>query len=144
MQGTRWVMGSYLSVAVQSVYSTTLADWAIVTTSVIFHVNYNKWNMFIQALLESVQSRRINFNQAGWNKFCIGITVTFMFHSCFSSPPRSRYLSLFSLSVLPRDQLEQQSPLLGSLSSFFFFFDDYHRSGRLAEIRWSVCTLTSQ
>ena len=53
----------------------------------------------------------------------LGITVTFMFHRFFfSSPSKSRYLSLFSLWVLPRHQPEQQSPLFGSSSFFLFFF----------------------
>ena len=70
----------------------------------------------------------------------IGITVTFMFHSFFSSQARSRYLTLYGSPG-------QQSPLFGrfslifSLFSFFFFFFfvvDYHSvwsSGRDQGIR---------
>ena len=66
-----------------------------------------------------------------------GITVIFMFHKGFSSLTRSRYLSLFSLfSVLTCSQPEWQSPLFGRFS---FFLLNFTRSGRLAELRWSVC-----
>ena len=52
----------------------------------------------------------------------VGITVTFLFHSFFSSLARSKYLSLFtvlwfSLSDPPR----WQSPLFDRFSFFFFF-----------------------
>ena len=65
----------------------------------------------------------------------IDITVTFMFHSFFSSLKRPRHLSLFSLSfILPCSQPEQQSPLFGGS----FFMLTITGSGRLNEIRWSV------
>ena len=66
-----------------------------------------------------------------------GITVTFMFHNFFSSLARSRYYPSFRfLSTLLCGQPEQQSS--------FFFLLIIIRSGRLAEIRWSVCISKSQ
>ena len=50
------------------------------------------------------------------------------------------YLSFRFLLVLPRGQPEQQSPLF----SRFSFLLTITKSGRLAEIRWSVCILKSQ
>ena len=66
----------------------------------------------------------------------IGITVTFMFHSFFSSLSISRYLSIFPpfLLILLCGQSGQQSPKFSKFSLFFFFFT-ITRSGRLAEIR---------
>ena len=53
----------------------------------------------------------------------IGIIVTFMFHSFFSSPARSTYLSLFSLSLILLCGLPgRQSPLFSRFSCFFFLF----------------------
>ena len=67
-----------------------------------------------------------------------GITATFMFHSFFSSLARSRYLPFFRfLSVLLCGQPELQCPLFGRFS----FLLNIIRSGRPAEIRWSVCIL---
>ena len=65
-----------------------------------------------------------------------------MFHSFFNSLPRSKYLSFFtffffvslSFNLLCR-QPEQQSPQFCKFS----FFLCITRSGRLTEIRWSVC-----
>ena len=65
-----------------------------------------------------------------------GIAVTFLFHSFFSSLARSTYLSLslsFTLS-----QPEQQ------LFGRFSFLLIISRSGRLAEIMWSICILKFQ
>ena len=70
----------------------------------------------------------------------IGITVTFMFRSFFISLARSRYLFLFSLSFR-FTQPERQSLLFGR---FIFFFLTITRSGRLVEIRWSVCSSKSK
>ena len=57
----------------------------------------------------------------------IGIIVTCMFHSFFSSLARSRFLSLFShFSVLFCSQPEQQSRLFCKFSSFFFFVVAYY------------------
>ena len=75
------------------------------------------------------------------------ITATFIFHSFFSSPAKSRYLSIFSISF-SFTLTERQSPLsflfIYSFIYFyfyFFFFADYHftRSGRQTKIMWSVC-----
>ena len=62
----------------------------------------------------------------------IGITVTFMFHDFFSSLARSKDLYLFSLFC---GQPEWQIPQFGRFS---FFWLTITRSGRLAEIKWSV------
>ena len=67
-----------------------------------------------------------------------------MFYCFFSSLAWLRYSSLFSC-VLPR----WQSSLFCwfsflFFSFFFFFFLTIIRSGRLAEIRWSVCISKSQ
>ena len=50
-----------------------------------------------------------------------GVTVTFIFHSFFSSLTISRYLSLFSLSFSPCGQLKEQSPLFSRFSFLFIF-----------------------
>ena len=69
----------------------------------------------------------------------LGITVTFMFHNFCCFPARSRYfLSFPFLSVLLCDQLERENPLIGNFF-FFFFLQTIKRSGRLTEIKWSVC-----
>ena len=71
----------------------------------------------------------------------IGIIVTCMFHSFFSSLARSRYLSFFShsFSFILR-QLELQSRLFCKFSLFLLIII---KSGLLAEIRWSVYILKS-
>ena len=68
----------------------------------------------------------------------IGISVLFMFLSFFfSSLARSAYILAFRFfSVLLCGQLEQQCPLF---SKFFFFLLIITRSGRLVNIRISVC-----
>ena len=80
----------------------------------------------------------------------IGINITFMFHNFFNSWARSRFLSFFSLSfnfilwsANPAKSTIWQVLSL-SLSLFFFFFFTITRSGRLSEIRRSVCILKSQ
>ena len=67
----------------------------------------------------------------------IGITITFMFHSFFNSLVRSRYLSLFTLSF----NFTLWSTIPQVLSFLLIIFI---RSGRRAEIRWSVRILKSQ
>ena len=80
----------------------------------------------------------------------IGITVTFMFYSFFSSLARSTYLSLFSVSFsfTPWSAGTATSTILQvlffSFFSFFFFLLAITRSGRLDEIRWSVCISKSR
>ena len=67
----------------------------------------------------------------------IGITVTFMSHSFFNSLARSRYLSFFSLSfnfILWSARIAEST-----IQLVLYFFFIIIRSGRLAEIRWSVC-----
>ena len=71
----------------------------------------------------------------------INITITFMFHSLFSSQARSRYSSLFLLLILLSGPLGWQSLLFGSFS---FFWSTITRFGCLAEIMWSVCISKSQ
>ena len=68
-----------------------------------------------------------------------GITVTFMFHSFFSSRARSIYLSLFTVSFY---FTLWSTETAGSI--FFFVLLTLTRSGFLAEIRWSVCISKSQ
>ena len=65
-----------------------------------------------------------------------------MFHSFFNSLARSRYLSFFSLSAnftlwLARTAKSTIRQVV--FYSFFFIFMMIIRSGRLDEIRWSVC-----
>ena len=70
----------------------------------------------------------------------IGITVTLMFHSIFTSVARTRYSSLFSISFdFTPWSARTAIPWLGTQGSlfFFFFFFFFFWPGRLAEIRWS-------
>ena len=73
----------------------------------------------------------------------IGTIVTFMFHSFFNSLARSRYLSFFSLSF--RFILWSAETAKWTIWQilFFFFWLTIIRSGLLAGISWSVCTLKS-
>ena len=81
----------------------------------------------------------------------IGINVTFLFHSFFSSLERSTYSSFFSHSFnftqwsagTAKSKILQFLFVL-PLFFFFFFFLIIKRSGRLSEIKWSVCMLKSQ
>ena len=68
------------------------------------------------------------------------ITVTFIFHSFFSSQARSCYLSLFSLSF----NFTLWSAATASIRQVLFFLLTISRSGRLAGIRWSVRISKSQ
>ena len=74
----------------------------------------------------------------------IDINVTFIFHIFFSSLVRSRYSSFFSLSFnfTLWSAGTEKSTILQVLCFFsfffFFFFLIIIRSGRLAEIKWSV------
>ena len=72
----------------------------------------------------------------------IGIIVTCMFHSFFSSLARSRYLSFFSHSFcfILWSAGTAKSTILQVL---FFFFLIIIKSGLLVGIRWSVCILKS-
>ena len=72
----------------------------------------------------------------------IGITVTFMFHSFFNSLARSRYLYFFSLSFT--FTLWSAGTAKYTILQVLFFLLIIIRSGRLGEIRWSVCILKSQ
>ena len=70
----------------------------------------------------------------------IGVIVTFMFHSFFSSLARSRYLSLFSFSFILWSAGTAKLTILQVFFLFFFFFWlIIIRPCLLAEIRRSVC-----
>ena len=71
----------------------------------------------------------------------IGISITFIFHSFFSSLSRSRYLFLFAFLqfYFVASQKSKVHYLGGSL-----FLLTITRSGHLAEIWWSVCISKSQ
>ena len=72
----------------------------------------------------------------------IGINVTFMFYSfSISKQGLGTYPPLF-LSILLWGQPGQLSPQF-YMYSFFFFLLIIIRSGRLAEIIWSICMLKS-
>ena len=68
------------------------------------------------------------------------ITITFIFHSFFSSLAMSWYLSLYSFSF---SFTLWQRLLLSRFSSFFLLWT-ITRSGRLTEIIWSVSIWKSQ
>ena len=64
----------------------------------------------------------------------IGITATLMFHSFLISLARSRYLSFFSLSF--NFPLWSVGTAKSTIRQILFFL---LKSGRLGEIRWSLC-----
>ena len=75
----------------------------------------------------------------------IGIIVTFMFHSFLNSLARSRYLSFFSHSfsfILCSAETAKLTVL--QVLFLLLLLLIIIRSGRLAEIRWSVCMSRSQ
>ena len=72
----------------------------------------------------------------------IGIIVTCMFHSFFSSLARSRYLSFFSHSF--SFILWSAGTAKSTILQVLFFLLINIKSGLLAEIRWSVCMPKSQ
>ena len=72
----------------------------------------------------------------------ISVTVTFMFHSFFSSLARSSYLSLFSLPF--NFTLWSVRTAKSTIREVLFFLLTITRSGLLAEIKWSVCISKSQ
>ena len=67
----------------------------------------------------------------------IGIIVTFMFHSFFSSLARSKCLSFISLSF--NFTHWPAGTAKSTILQVLFFLLIIIRSGHLAEIRWSVC-----
>ena len=67
----------------------------------------------------------------------IGINVTFMFHSFFSSLARPRYSSLLSLSF--NFTLWSAGTVKFTIRQNLVFLLTIIRSGCLAEIRWFVC-----
>ena len=72
----------------------------------------------------------------------IGITITFMFPSFFSSLARSRYLSLFSLSF--SFTLWSAGMAKFTTRQVRFFLLTITRFGCLAEIKWSIFISKSQ
>ena len=71
----------------------------------------------------------------------IGMNVTFMFHRFFNSQKGPGiYPSFHFLLILLCGQPGKQSPLLCKFSFLLITI----RSGRLAEIRWSLCMSKSQ
>ena len=68
-----------------------------------------------------------------------GTTDTFMFHSFFSSLAKSRYLSFCSVSFnfILWSAGTAKSTILHVLLLYFLWI--IIRSGRLAEIKWSIC-----
>ena len=72
----------------------------------------------------------------------IGITVTFMFHSFFSSLARSRYLYLFIPSF--NFTLCSARTVKSTIRQVLCFLLTLTRSGRLVEIRWFVSISKSQ
>ena len=70
----------------------------------------------------------------------IDINVTFMFNSFFTSLARSRYLSFFSISF----NFTQWSARTAKSTILQVFLLIIIRSGRLAEIKLSVCMSKSQ
>ena len=66
-----------------------------------------------------------------------GTTVTFIFHSFFNSLARSRYLSFFSHSF--NFTLLAARTAKSTILYVPYFLWIIIRTGRLAEIRWSVC-----
>ena len=71
----------------------------------------------------------------------IGITVTFINQSFFTSLARSKDLSFHFHSFSLGARLEQISPQDGNLSTFLSI---YTRSGSLSEIGWFVCISKSE
>ena len=83
----------------------------------------------------------------------ICISVTFVIQIFIKFPCKVQVLIFlffffffvfFFFSILHCGQPGQQSPQFGKFNFFFFFFFVTTMSGRLNEIRWSVCTLKSQ
>ena len=73
----------------------------------------------------------------------IVITVTFMFHSFFSSLARYKYLPLFSSLISTLWSAGTVQSTIQQVLVFFFFFS-LSRSGLLTGIKWSVCISKSQ
>ena len=71
----------------------------------------------------------------------IGIIVTFILHSFFSSLASTRYLFLLSLSL--NFTLWSTGTAKFTILQFLFFLLIIIRSGCLAEIKWSVSTSKS-
>ena len=96
------------------------------------------WMVFTHPLISKSSSSYINpLVTVPRAPITIGITVTFMFHSFFNSLVRSRYLSffLFAFNFTLWSGRKSKSTILQVLVFLLIII----RSGRLAEIRRSVC-----
>ena len=71
-------------------------------------------------------------------RLTIGITLTFIFHSFFSSIARYRYLWLFSLSFNFTFWSAETAKSPTRQVLFFIFLLTINRSGRLTKIKWSI------
>ena len=70
--------------------------------------------------------------------FTIGVTVTLMFHSFFSSLARSRYLSVFVSFCFTLWSAGTAKSTI-QLDFFFKYFFTITTFGHLAQVRWSIC-----
>ena len=128
-----WSLSDSMSPQVSRTLLSILADlnnavvWTVSTRPVIF-----KSSIFWTNLLVTVPSPPIT----------ICIIVTFKFHSYFNSLARWSYLSLFShyFSFTLWSAWTAKSTILQVHSVLLIIM----RSGRLAEVRWSVCISKSQ
>ena len=93
-----------------------------------------------------LQSLNQFFGHCSKSTNSIGRTVTFMFPSFFNSLARSKNLYFFSFSFnfILWSAGTVKSTILQILSLSFFLFLIIIRSGRMAEIKWSVCISKSQ
>ena len=148
--------GSYPSAEVQSVYSTAPADRAILSLSdskpphvsrtfLSILVNLNSvvvWMVSTRPLI-SYSSSLFNNPSVTVSKApnTIGIIVTFMFHDFFKFPSKVEVLILLFIFFQFYFVISRDSEIYILASSLFLSI--FIRSGRLAEIRWSVFMLKS-
>ena len=101
------------------------------------------WMVSTRPLISKSSSPNTNTLMTILNaRITFGIIVTFRFHSVFSSQTSTRYLSIFSLSFI-FTLLSTRTAQLTILQALFLLLT-ITRSGRLAEIRWSICISKSQ
>ena len=100
------------------------------------------WTVFIRPLISMSSSPCTNpLVPVPRVPISIGINVTFMFRSFFNSREIPRYSSFFSICFsFTQFQPELQSPQFLQVLFFFIIIS----SGRLTEIKWSVCKSKSQ
>ena len=116
------------------------SEWLKVSTS---FQDLEFWLIFTRPLI--FMSTRLKTNHlvtvtSGW--ILIGITVSFMFHSFFFFYSLGSYLYLFS--PLFSFTLWSAGTVIPPIGRFSFFGLTITRTGRLVEIRWSVCISKSQ